>query len=196
MKLINFDESTLPCFNVSKYVLDFDSMEYDDESIIIPFKKDINNNDKFKPIKVILEDRLKDFYTDELFDDLIDDEFSLIIWNTDNGYVYKIQIVTDNAYTNLEIEINYSEYLILKSVIDKAFKCPYDIDNARIDVMKTFAGKIPRQVLNQLKLVTDTLEDNKYHSAWITNDCTSSVFANINDVSKPDCPVEIVKFAC
>jgi len=201
MKLINFNNfAYLPHFILKQDLLDFENVEHDSESIIIPFTSEISDNLYFEHIKEILENQLRYFYTDEYWKDCeIQGSYSLVICkNIDVSYGFQIQFVDKEYYcdTAIEVELNSNERQILKSIIDKAFNSKHTIENIRKNVAYSFSTYVSESVLNKLKLVSDSINGNRYNSAWITDDNQCCIIANVNNISDSKCPVEIVKFGC
>jgi hypothetical protein len=198
MKLINFND--LPYFEFISDMLDFNKVYGDDEIVCIPLTVQTYNNDTFNKIRDVFEERMREFYFEEDWNEgIIDGEFSLVIWNDENSYTYHLQFLADQCNIEMDIRLNEREKSILSPIIQKYFykqQKQYDIHQARIEVAKTFANNVPNEVLGQLRLQTDTFNGKRYRSAWITDDCASSVFATIENCLKPDCPVKLVKFEC
>ncbi len=200
MKLINFNNfAYLPHFIIKQDLLNFENIEFDNESIIIPFVSEISDDLHFEHIKEILKNQLRYFHTDEQWnDDEIQGSYSLnVCKNIEGSYNYQIQFVDEEHYcdTSVEVKLNSNERQILKPIMDKAFN-GYSIENIRKNIAYSFSSYVSEFVLDKLKLVSDTLNDNRYSSAWITNDNQCCVIASVKDISDNKYPVEIVKFGC
>lgn len=125
MRIINFEMETRPYFILTNEMLNFSKIDYDEESVIIPFANKAFSDNAFQPIIDIIQQRVRDFYFEENFENgIASGDYSLIIWkNDDNSCTYKVQFVTDDGCDMyLQIGLNSDELKLIQPVKDKAFK--------------------------------------------------------------------------
>jgi hypothetical protein len=194
MKLINFND--IPHFEFDIDMLNFESAEYDDDIICIPLTLKAYRDENFDAIRDVFEERMREFYFEETWDEcIIDGEFSLIVWNEDTDCSYRLQFLAKDCDIETEIKLTDQEKSILSPIIQKAFGF-IDMNKVRENVAKTFGDYISKDILNKLILTSDVLDGKEYRSAWITDDNQACVFAKIEDVQDKNFPVKMVKFGC